>query len=316
MNSFSLCALALAASLPPAPSASPTALLAPPLGGCVPAAFTQELTEVSLCLGDSITLEVQATGTNLQYTWAHFGVVIPGATTNSLVLNDVTLLDRGVYSVEVSNECSSITSVNRLSISNCGGSYCTLTQGAYGNPNGQWNGMNRLELITSLLAQGPLVVGLPGRSLTIPVGAASAQCIIDRLPAGGPPTALPAFGDQVLDSASCQTNPPLPLKNGNFRNVLLGQTITLGLNLRLGTNLGQLVICSSMSTENGTFEIDQDVLEVIGVFGGGHDCAALFELANHALAGEDIGVSASQVSRAVDAINRAFDECGTLKDCH
>ena len=308
-------AFALAATPAIAPDLS-ARLVAPPGGGCVGAAITQELASTQACLGETIILHVVATGSNLQYSWTHGGVRVNGATTDTLTLSSVTLAERGIWCVQVFNECSSVQSCCRVSITDCGGAYCTLTQGAYGNPNGQWNGMNRLELITSLLAQGPLVVGLPGRSLTIPVGAASAQCIIDRLPAGGPPTALPAFGDQVLDSASCQTNPPLPLKNGNFRNVLLGQTITLGLNLRLGTNLGQLVICSSMSTENGTFEIDQDVLEVIGVFGGGHDCAALFELANHALAGEDIGVSASQVSRAVDAINRAFDECGTLKDCH
>ena len=313
MNSFSLCALALAASLSPAPPAP----LAAPLGGCVPAVFTQELTEVSACLGDDITLEVQATGSNLQYVWTHFGAVIPGATTNTLALFDVTLLDRGIYQVTVFNECSSISSLNRLSISDCGGTYCTLTMGGYGNPNGQWNGMNRLQLITSLLADGPLVLGKPGRSVTIPVGAASAQCIIDRLPAGGPPTTLPNFGDQALDSSICQTNPPLPSQNGKFRNVLLGQTITLGLNLRLDDGLGQLVICSSMTTENGTFAIDQSVLDVIGVFGGGHDCNALFALANQALAGMDTGgVSPSTISRAVDTINRAFDECATLKDCH
>ena len=53
----------------------------------------------------------------------------------------------------------------------------------------------------------------------------------------------PTFGDQTLqNSPSCQVSGPklLPLKNGKFANVLLGQTITLGLNLRLDPTLANL----------------------------------------------------------------------------
>jgi hypothetical protein len=176
--------------------------------------------------------------------------------------------------------------------------------------------MNRLELITSLLAQGDLVLGQAGRSLTIQPGAASAQCIIDRLPAGSRPRVLPDFGDQILDNGTCQTNPPLPTHSGRFQNVLLGQTITLALNLRLDPNLGSLVLCSQMTTDNGVFPIDPSVIEAMVTIGGGHSASNLLALANRALAGGDtLGVSIKLINSAVDALNNAFDECATLTGC-
>lgn len=313
----SLLTLALALG-PSAPLTSEPALLPQQSGsgGCIPVSITQGLVSTQGCLGDTVVLHVAASGSNLQYAWTHGGVTVPGASGDTLTLTNVTLADRGIWCVLVTNACSSETSCCRVSLSNCGGAYCTLTQGAYGNPNGQWNGMNRTQLITSLLAQGPLVLGKPGRSLTIPSGSASASCIIAKLPAGGPPAAFPAFGDQTLSSTTCQTTPPLPEQNGNFRNVLLGQTITLALNLRLDPTLANLVVCTQMTTTNGVFLIDSSVIDAMVQYGGGHGVANLLALANHALAGGNTGgVSLSTINGAVDAVNRAFDECASLQSC-
>lgn len=309
--------LALAVSSPSAPAAFEPA---PPslqgVGGCVPVALTQTLQTTQTCTGATVVFHVQATGSNLQYAWTHAGQVVPGATTDTLILTNVTLADRGIWCVLVSNECSSEMSCVRLSISNCGGVYCSLTQGAYGNANGQWNGMNRTQLITSLLAQGPLVLGEPGRSVTIAPGPASAACIIAKLPAGGPAAALPAFGNQNLSTATCQTASPLPEQSGRFRNVLLGQTLTLALNVRLDPNLGSLVVCTQMTTSRGTFAIDANVIAAMVQVGGGHGVANLLALANRALAGGNTnGVSVSAINAAVDSINRAFDECASLTNC-
>ncbi len=311
--------LTLALTLGPSAPVSPEpALLAQQggAGGCIAVNITQPLESKQGCLGDTVVLHVTATGSNLQYAWTHGGRTVQGATSDTLTLTNVTLNDRGIWCVQVSNACSSETSCCRLSLSNCGGAYCTLTQGAYGNPNGQWNGMNRTQLITSLLAQGPLVLGEPGRSLTIPSGSASAACIIAKLPAGGPPAAFPAFGDQTLSNTTCQTTPPLPEQNGNFRNVLLGQTITLALNLRLDPALANLVVCTQMTTTNGVFLIDSTVIAAMVQYGGGHGVANLLALANHALAGGNTGgVSLGTINSAVDAVNRAFDECASLQSC-
>ena len=311
MNITPVLALTLALCSSPA---APLATQRP--GGCVAAVITQPLSNTQACLGDTVVLHVVATGSDLQYAWTHGGLPYAGSTSDTVTLPSVTMAERGFWCVRVFNACSSVQSCCRISISDCGGLYCTLTQGGYGNPNGQWNGMGRLDLITSLLAQGPLVLGEAGRSLTIPVGAASAQCIIDRLPANGPPATLPTFGDQSLDPSTCQTTPALPLRNGCFRNVLLGQTISLALNVRLDPTLGPLVICTQMTTTNGTFLVDPDVIDAMVQFGGGHGVNNLLSLANHALAGDNTGgVSLSLICSAIDAVNNAFDECATLTGC-
>jgi hypothetical protein len=242
-------------------------------------------------------------------------VPVPGATGSSLVLVDVTLQDRGIWCVEVYNACSSASSCTRLSMSECG-SYCTLTQGGYGNPNGKWNGMNRIELLTNLLAQGPLVIGEAGRSVTINPGQASALCIIANLPAGGAPASLPDFGDQTLDPASCQTNPPLPEQGDHLANVLLGQTLALALNLRLDPDLATVNVCTQMTTSNGVYSIDSNVISAMTQFDGGNGVENLLAFANHALAGGGTnGVSLGSINDAVSAINQAFDECANLLDC-
>ena len=125
--------------------------------------------------------------------------------------------------------------------------FCSLTQGAYGNANGRFcDGPRRLELITNLLKLpfGNLVIGKVSATHSITYDSTDAQCIINRMPAGGPAAILP--NANYTYNGSCievPSSPSLPLKNGRYRNILLGQTLTLGLNLRLGeANLGGLVL--------------------------------------------------------------------------
>jgi hypothetical protein len=147
--------------------------------------------------------------------------------------------------------------------------YCSLTQGFYGNAGGQFNGMTTLELIQSLLASEPLVVGEDGRQLTIPLE--SAHCIIDRLPGGGPSRALPNnLGNKVLGASTCQTNPRLPVfkNSGRFRNNLLSQTITLWLNVHLdptladATLLGMFCTQAALAGDDGLLGTDDDLLDL------------------------------------------------------
>src|SRR5262249_8923272 len=130
-----------------------------------------------------------------------------------------------------------------------------------------YSGLGTLALIQALLGNPAftacgspnpnptsLTVGIVGhRSLTIPLTAAN--CIMTRLPGNGTPDALPnQFGDQTLqDSPNCQVPGPkiLPIKNGKFANVLLGQTITLALNLRLDPTLADLDL-TTIGTPGGT----------------------------------------------------------------
>lgn len=284
-------------------------------GGCTPVQVTQGLTSTVVCGGDTHTFSVTATGSNLSYSWCRGnGMPVPGSGP-TLQIDNIDLEDRGLWCVIVSNECSSETSCARLSVQRCQSELCTLTQGAYGNPIGQFNGMNRVQLITGLLSSGPITLGIAGtRSLSI----SSAQCVIDRLPAAGQPSPLPAFGDQALSSQTCQSAVPLPLtNNGNFKNVLLGQTISLALNTRLSPNLGSTPICTQMMTSNGPVYIPLTVITSMSVLGLGHSVDSLLQLANRALAGQSTGIASfGDINVAVQAINRGFDECATLEGCY
>jgi len=203
--------------------------------------------------------------------------------------------------------------------------FCSLTQGAYGNAGGTFNGVGTLALIQSLLSVD-LVVGKPGRSFTITQ--AAAQCIIDRMPTGGTAMTLPSgLGDPPLDPISCQTSPtqlPTFSNNGRWKNILLGQVITLSLNIRLDPMLANFVLpdaafCTQATLPgpdgmHGGFDNDDEldpgpdgvfgcnidginddpiqqfvippsVLTALTNLGLSHDATGLLELANRALAG-------------------------------
>jgi hypothetical protein len=212
---------------------------------------------------------------------------------------------------------------------------CTFTQGFYGNANGKFNGNTSFTLVGQLLEQGPLVVGKIGsRSLSIlPDETALLQL---RLPSGGPPAALPNNGDQTLKTA---TGLPLNPK-GRFTDVLLGQAITLSLNVRLSAPLLNFPLTSSFCTQGilagadglkGTaddvlvggdiqmFNIPASVLTALSSSALGindNTVKGLLELANRGLAGLPTdGASLSDINEAVDAVNRGFDECRELTNC-
>src|SRR5262249_48603781 len=134
------------------------------------------------------------------------------------------------------------TNCATLKLNACGQpGFCSLTQGFYGNSNGKFNGTVSLTLVGQLLTPN-LVVGKPGRSLTIP--ATSASLLQQRLPANGTPATLPNNGDQNLDTAVLS----LAAKS-KFANVFLGQTITLSLNTRLDPHLLAFPLTQAFCTQ-------------------------------------------------------------------
>ena len=277
-----------------------------------------------------------------------------GACTSPTTFNNVSA---GQHTVTVrdANQCSK---EEQITTDPCVG-FCSLTQGAYGNaggtftsPDSCYSGLGRLALIQALLGDPAftacgspnpndqfLRVGLLGhKSLTIPLSAA--QCIMNRLPGNGTADALPnGFGDQTLqNSPSCQVPGPktIPLKNGKFANVLLGQTIALGLNLRLDPTLADLDLTTIgtpggtgrgayrefCTTGGGRIRISQAVIDATlnstYVPDPTHrgKVSGLLDLANRALAGLQTGsVKVSDINAAVDTINTGFDECRMLVTC-
>lgn len=217
--------------------------------------------------------------------------------------------------------------------------YCTLTQGFYGNEGGDFNGVPTLDILDDLITGAdPLTVGTGCRSLTF--GEGSEDCVITLLPALGPPQTLPeGFGAATIDAMSCQTTPvALPTKNGRVRNILLGQILTLSLNVRLDDRLPDLPICCQLVTQEAlcgpdgicgneddepdpdgeirTLSIGDSVLDALTAAGLDLNVEGLLELANRALAGMDVGyVTLGEMTNAVDVINTAFDGCRFIIDC-
>src|SRR5262249_38178549 len=98
-----------------------------PLGtpGCVAPVITQEVAPVTPCVRDHVTPTVAATGTNLHYDWFH-GQLPTSFHGSTVDFPHVTLLERGLWCVNVYNECGLATSCARISVNECGVTHCTL----------------------------------------------------------------------------------------------------------------------------------------------------------------------------------------------
>jgi hypothetical protein len=204
--------------------------------------------------------------------------------------------------------------------------FCTYTQGFYGNAGGKaCNGEDTPHFLAGLLTN-PLVVGGGGNTLTLTQADVISGCFFTRLPGGG-------WSKPLNGAATCNNPVGIWLQNGTFRNTLLNQTITMGLNLRIpGNGLDSLhltgvylttyasngVGCDDNSAQPipGTAQVWQLPGNVISYLGANNTVADLYALANQALAGTyvpgngDPGLG--QIAQALDVLNNAFDECRML----
>jgi hypothetical protein len=212
-------------------------------------------------------------------------------------------------------------------------SYCTIGQAGYGNSGNNYEfttyatskgvvtysttTVTTTELLNQLLKTS-LVVGTGSRTFTVPKGSAGSQCIIERLPAEGTPATLPG------GATSCSKLNGLPTNNdGSFRNKLLGEAITLTLNIRrsaLSTpvtenRLGELRLTGNcITTDAGTFSIPSRVISYLGT---NNKVSDLLALGNRALGAQLTAanltlVSLLEISEAMAAINKGFEGCTSL----
>lgn len=214
--------------------------------------------------------------------------------------------------------------------------------GAYGTEGGSMcdgedGDWSTLQFINNILTNygGSFTVGKPGRSVLVN----NAQTVIDRLPGTGSATEL-AVGDINL-SAYTPLNP-----QGGVRNVLLGQTITLKLNLGITNSQlsGFVLQAGELATQDPIGGCGGDTPEerichyntlapynlisveneytyrtftqaMIDAIPGAKTVGNLLELANRALAnvdgvvGYENGLSLSDINKAVSYVNEVFDEC-------
>jgi len=199
-----------------------------------------------------------------------------------------------------------------------GDTYCSFTQGFWGNAGGtKCGGQTTSELITAALAASPggvITIGVPPRSISFN----SVQCILDSLPAGGTPAVLPVgpWNCGNLAKSGLYKNK----KKTELNNVLIGQTLALQLNLLvadgcLGDDSGNLATWV-LPAEFCVVPYDDPEAcpkqYTIPSSLVGKTVQQLLDAANAALGGTG---SISDAYAGATAINEGFDECATVVDC-
>lgn len=191
--------------------------------------------------------------------------------------------------------------------------YYSLSQGFYGNAGGKdpYTGLTTSALLINLLGQSlPFVVGGVHNSISInSATTADVNNILYRMPAGGTPVKFPSMGSVTMYNLP---NSILNKKTSKFGNVLIGQTITLSLNIHHHPALGSLVLENvymfTSSSSDGTPKAYYIPASVLTVLGTSNTVADLLALANKALdGGSTTPASVSDINSAVTAINEAFD---------
>jgi hypothetical protein len=192
--------------------------------------------------------------------------------------------------------------------------YCTYTQGYWGNRNG-------LAKLPSLLTT-PLTIGRNNYSIVIPANTSSVQSaakLNSMMPGGGSPAVLNynSGGPCSIMNTNCINQYLTSQKR--FNNVLLAQTITLSLNVRLtgNGNLSTFPIKSTYITtaNGGCVKLNSNVVNYLTANGTKNATISdLLNLANDVLgrvkpAGSGGVPSLSDINSAIDAINNIFDEC-------
>jgi hypothetical protein len=226
---------------------------------------------------------------------------------------------------EATDACGNASNCTQCITVVCVGNlYCGFTQGFWGNAGGRdCHQQTTTEILTALLATD-LNIGCYPDSNYLHIGAGDVQCVLDRLPGGGPAASI--FGNNT-----CSSIVGIALHSGNparFRNVLLAQTITLMLNVRYDANLGPLPItgiymttidadgCDSTAIPTGDPEVYTIPQTIIDYLGSNNTVNDLIALANAALCGTYTGgpglPTIGDINKAVSAFNEGFDECRFL----
>ena len=244
-----------------------------------------------------------------------------------------------IYMVSDNNNFDYCKAIFR--VPNCTTSFCTYTQGFYGNCNGKactsLFGLVKAQAImkNAILNHGgeykfgSTVTGNYFKLTSNDVFGNPNECnnnVFKLLASGGSPRPLKKYST-YSNYATWSDNDPINASGpnmGKINNVLLGQTITLFFNLELNTNLSEFILESQFSTatttycgsnipvigSNQVFNINEDIINYLIVYYGEASVGNLFILANKALGGEFIGsLNCAKINEAIDVVNKAFDKC-------
>ncbi len=269
------------------------------------------------------------------------------------LLTDLYPVGVTTVSASATDVCGNKSAIRQytVTIKDCPQAFCSLTQGGWGNSNGKFNGEVRTDTLNRLITLlSPLQIGWNGGAWMMTFNDGAEGCVIQRMPAGGTAAKLPV-GLNLNLTAACDFSSPLAtslLKNGRFNNVLIGQTITLALNVRLDNKLGGSTVCHTMITAkalpgpDGKVGTSDDLIEAPGAdlnldgvpdnylkvtipdnvfkeldkLGLPYTVNNILKLANDMLGSYTATyASLSDINGAADAINHGFDECRFRVSC-
>ncbi|SDG28624.1 HYR-like domain-containing protein, partial [Chitinophaga filiformis] len=236
------------------------------------------------------------------------------------------------------DKCNNSVSVEQaVTVSCCQATFCSYTQGYYGNTNGSactpsgtsTTAKQIMSAAVDVQAGDSVIFGLKATSkyFTLFLGDITNDNIFKMLPGGGTPSALKGYA--TFNKTNTWGNVPLLTTSNNvgkINNVLLSQTMSLFFNMYVTTTLKNLTIdgdtlltakltaCGSNTpgTTVNKYILPPAVVNYLKSAGKAN-VSGLYELANMYLGGQTVaGLAIGDVSKAVDAINNAFDKCATL----
>lgn len=233
--------------------------------------------------------------------------------------------------------CGNSSYVEQAITVSCCTSYCTYTQGFYGNKGGVGCtpggvGLKAQQMMTQVVDAQPgdsAFFGLKstGKFFTLFLSDITNNSIFNMLPGGGTPAALKGYA--TYSKSATWPNVPISTATttfGKINNVLLAQTMALFFNMGITPALSGLTIdgdslftakltsCGSNTpvSQIDAFKLPVNVVNYLSSTGQA-TVQGLFTLANKYLGGQTVsGVSASDVNAAVDAINNGFNNCAVL----
>jgi hypothetical protein len=292
--------------------------------------------------GEFETNVLRATATGaapLTYKWSVSGTgwSIAGPD-NMSEINFGASTSQGTFMLKVTDRFG-CTDVATFTMNPCmSESFCTYTQGFFGNKNGQaCDGAGK-----STTAQ-PMMIKAFGSFSSVVFGAQSGQSgnafllkladvigsdpnIFRMLPGGGTPASLK--GNATCSNPDSWSAVPLSTKKGTYGkicNSLLSQTMTLFFNLSNDPDLKNLRIggrfmvtaeaekCGSEITAPYSSWYVEFPVCVLKYLGTNNKVSDLYSLANLVLSGKSVsGITPSDMCAALDALNRGFDECRVL----
>ncbi|HSG67483.1 MAG TPA: T9SS type A sorting domain-containing protein, partial [Bacteroidales bacterium] len=233
-----------------------------------------------------------------------------------------------VVTYTVTDLCDQVSITRTFTVDCFCDGFCFYTKGFYGNEGGLgWTvdcdmQYTALQMMQAVLPAGSEEFGILTNNFTLVSGDITAGGnIFNMLPGGSTPAVL-GGGEATYANTGTWWVVPIdddPSNYGSIQNNLLAQAIAFYFNLgnnpdALGHTIDGNVLVTiesdcSFETYTGdpqSFPIPQSVIDELG---GYNTLGDLLQLAKDVLGGANSNVSPADVTAALDAFNRGFDEC-------